>query len=188
MRDVYLERILEPNFRHQNLDSEFGLPPVAGWQESLIDADRERVLSRYRVPEPSILFESLTRRGMRARAIWSGTLRRPATAPAWSGQSVSFIDVVAEFEPSGAGTPDTIPDECALCFKIHGIDLIQSFVADDRSRVISIFRAPDAESIRLAYRHAAYAPDRVWPCTRLLRDESTSGTERESLMQPLRGP
>lgn len=55
-------------------------------------------------------------------------------------------------------------DSCAWCFQTHRVELVQSFLSLDGQRAVMIFRAPDAESVRLACRGTALPVQRVWTC------------------------
>jgi hypothetical protein len=67
-------------------------------------------------------------------------------------------------------TPTTLSDlaaierSCAWCFETYRVQLVRLFLARNRKRAILLFRAPDAESVRLACRHAQLPFERVWPC------------------------
>lgn len=53
---------------------------------------------------------------------------------------------------------------CAWCFQTHRVQLIKLFLSLDRKRAMMVFRAPDAESVRLVCRRAAIPVQRVWAC------------------------
>ncbi|MBZ0252845.1 MAG: DUF4242 domain-containing protein, partial [Candidatus Methylomirabilis sp.] len=44
----------------------------------------------------------------------------------------------------------------------HNVRLLRSYVSPDRLRMICLFEAPDAESVRIANRKAGLPVDRVW--------------------------
>jgi len=51
------------------------------------------------------------------------------------------------------------------CFDIHRVDWVVSMLATDGSRMVCWFRAPDAESARLAMRDSGGATGALWPGT-----------------------
>jgi hypothetical protein len=67
----------------------------------------------------------------------------------WAGRPSSDGRTQAEIEASG-------------CFALHGVELQESFIADKARRVICHFRAPDAESVRLALRQGDISVDSIW--------------------------
>jgi hypothetical protein len=81
--------------------------------------------------------------------------------------SDELIDVVAELSLDTAATLAdlaAIEHSCVWCFKAHRVQLVRLFLALNRKRAILVFRAPDAESVRLACHHARMPIERVWPC------------------------
>jgi len=58
--------------------------------------------------------------------------------------------------------PGQFGDAPADCFRMHRVQWIESRVSDDGSRLICRFRAPDAESVRIALRRAGISFDSVW--------------------------
>ena len=48
------------------------------------------------------------------------------------------------------------------CFNLHRVDWRQSFLADDGARMLCWYRAPDAESARLALRQLGSDMNAVW--------------------------
>ncbi|HLT91182.1 MAG TPA: nickel-binding protein [Woeseiaceae bacterium] len=51
------------------------------------------------------------------------------------------------------------------CFRLHGLEWQESFIAEDGQRRLCRFRAPDAESVRIAFRQAGLRVDAVWSGT-----------------------
>lgn len=49
------------------------------------------------------------------------------------------------------------------CFHLHRVDWTHSFVADDGGRMLCWYRAPDAESVRIALRELGADMNAVWP-------------------------
>jgi hypothetical protein len=49
------------------------------------------------------------------------------------------------------------------CFDLHRVDWLQSFLATDGRRMLCWYRAPDAESARLALRQLGSDMNAVWP-------------------------
>lgn len=48
------------------------------------------------------------------------------------------------------------------CYQIRNVKWLRSFVSRDRRRVICELEAPDADSVREAYRQAGHPFERVW--------------------------
>jgi hypothetical protein len=79
-----------------------------------------------------------------------------------------------------AGEPVDLEDHRALedaanaCLGIHRIRIARSYVALDRRRMISIYEAPDTESVRLAQRRADLPFEYVWSANFLSSQEASA--------------
>jgi hypothetical protein len=51
------------------------------------------------------------------------------------------------------------------CLALHGVRLLQSFLSPDRQRMICMYEAADAESVRIANRQAGTEFERAWTAT-----------------------
>jgi hypothetical protein len=49
-----------------------------------------------------------------------------------------------------------------MCLQDHRVRVVRTFVSTDRRRAITLCRAPDAESVHIAWREAKATPERVW--------------------------
>ena len=52
----------------------------------------------------------------------------------------------------------------AWCLEQYRVTYLRTFFSVDGSRMICLYRAPDAESVRLAQSEAELPVERVWPC------------------------
>jgi hypothetical protein len=57
--------------------------------------------------------------------------------------------------------------EGAWCLEAHSVRFLRTFVAHDRRRLLCLYDAPDAESVRLAQRKAGMPFDLVWSARRI---------------------
>lgn len=97
---------------------------------------------------------------------FASTMDMPPRGSARTGRD-NLIDVVAELSfgtPTTLAALSTIERTCEWCFEIHRVHLVRLLLSRDRMRAILVFRAPDAESVRLACQHAQIAFERIWPC------------------------
>lgn len=73
-----------------------------------------------------------------------------------------LTEVIGELALSHAVTLADIAafeNSCAWCFQAHRVELIQLFLSRDHKRAVMVFRAPDAESVRMVCRRAAMPID-----------------------------
>jgi hypothetical protein len=79
---------------------------------------------------------------------------------------VAGSEVVAELN---LRSPHTLDASDAIqaaigCMHLYCVDVERILIARDGRRAIVIFRAPDAEAVRLACRHARVDVERIWTC------------------------
>jgi hypothetical protein len=66
---------------------------------------------------------------------------------------------------------DRMADQLEPCLDAHGVRWLQSFLALDRRNRICVFDAPDAESVRSAYRRAKVGFVRAWAAEEITEDD-----------------
>lgn len=79
--------------------------------------------------------------------------------------SANLVDVfvlrsLASAEPDDLERPGN--QQLESCLQLHGIFRQRSYLASDGRRMLCHFRAPDAESLRMALRVAHIEYDSVW--------------------------
>ena len=57
-----------------------------------------------------------------------------------------------------------IEDAGAWCMDLHHVTFLRTFFSSDCKRMICLYQAPDAESVRLAQHQAKMPLERVWAC------------------------
>jgi Protein of unknown function (DUF4242) len=50
------------------------------------------------------------------------------------------------------------------CFGSRRVRLVRLFLSSNRRRAVLLFQAPDAESVRQAFRHTQTTFDQIWSC------------------------
>jgi len=50
------------------------------------------------------------------------------------------------------------------CLETHRVRFIKSYFGHDRTQMVCLYEAPDAESVRAAQRQAGMPHESVWPC------------------------
>lgn len=75
-------------------------------------------------------------------------------------------------------------DERAWCLEAHSVRFLRTFFALDRRRMLCLYEAPDAESVRLAQRKAGLPFDLAWPARRIGHG-ATAGAGRAVVVERL---
>jgi hypothetical protein len=65
-------------------------------------------------------------------------------------------------EPVDFDEVQALEDRNAWCLELHRIRFLRTYFSSDRRRMICVYEAPDAESVRLANRQAGMPFERVW--------------------------
>lgn len=170
MTDVFVERRFDPPLRPQELDAkprrvDFTTRGIT-WRESLLDRNGRRMLCRFDAPDEATLEDALRQERVQVDAVWAGRILRlgsaaPEDAPAAGGALV--LAQHRTVEPVTFAALRTVESLCAWCLDKHRIRLVRVLLAVDFRRIVYLYRAPDAESVRLAHRQAGLGLDIVWP-------------------------
>jgi hypothetical protein len=95
-----------------------------------------------------------------------------------------LTDVIGELSfdtPMALADLIALEQSCPPCFAAHRVQLAGLFIARDRRRAVLLFRAPDAESVRLACRHVTLPFERVWQCqTPIIKSSRRVGMQHEN--------
>ena len=65
-------------------------------------------------------------------------------------------------EPVAFEDVQALEDRGGWCLEAHGVRFLRTWFSRDRRRMICLYEAPDAESVRLAERKAGVPFDRAW--------------------------
>jgi hypothetical protein len=80
--------------------------------------------------------------------------------------------VIVERSFNGAAEFDALQwDKISWCLDQHRIRVLRSYLSSDKRRMICVYEAPDAESVRIANRQGELPFDRVWTATLYGADE-----------------
>jgi len=60
---------------------------------------------------------------------------------------------------------EAIDDRSAASLEMYGVHLLRSFISNDRSRMVCLYEAKDADSVRQAQRRAGLPFEAVWVAT-----------------------
>ncbi len=131
----------------------------AHWQASFLAADHSRMLCHFSAVDAESVRLALRRSGLTEARVWSGTVH--------DSPNQGAISVVVErsFEaPEHMQRLQAMEDAAAWCLDLHNVVFLRSFFASDRRRMLCLYQAPDAESVRLTQRQAQMPFDDIWAC------------------------
>lgn len=79
-------------------------------------------------------------------------------------------------EPVSFEEIQKVENENAWCLETHHVRFIKTFVSRDRRRMVCLYEAPDAESVRKTQDQARIPYERAWTCMHLQTANPKSGT------------
>lgn len=91
-------------------------------------------------------------------------------APDADAEAIRGANVVVErrFDgPVALAEIQAIEDAGASCLEMRNVRFLRTFFSADRQRMLCLYSAPDAESVRQAQREAGMPVERVWSFQRL---------------------
>lgn len=133
------------------------------WMGSLLSADGHRMVCRFRAPDAEslrIVFRTVGVTDM--SCLWPGMLHeRPGLTEA-EGAAANVL-VRRRFEqPVSVEQIQALEDAGAWCLEARRVKFIRTYFSTDGKRMICLYHAPDAESVRQAQRQANMPVEDVW--------------------------
>ena len=166
--DILLERSWEPPLSNADMQALattphdcFELYRVA-WRGSMLSADGRDLVCHFSAPDAESARIALQQEGADVAGLWPGTVH---DASGESGDAIPAgnVAVTRRFdEPVEFAGIQALEEGAAACLELHRVRFLRSFFSFDRRRMICVYRAPDAESVRLAQREARMPVEKVW--------------------------
>ena len=168
MVDLFLERTFEPPLSRSDVLAMagrsadcFGLHRV-DWCVSLLASGGHRMFCHFRAADAESVRIALRTADADISRLWPGTVH---DAPGLGAADIKGGNVLVERSFGEAVAIDdiqAIEDSGAHCLEEHRVTFLRTYFSNDHKRMICLYRAPDAESVRLAQRQANMPLDRVW--------------------------
>jgi hypothetical protein len=171
MTDVVLERQFDPPLTVQDvLDMAsagagcFGLHRVV-WNGSFLSRDGRRMVCHFTAPDTESARTALRQIGADATFCWPGSIH---LAPGPRESLEPNVLVQRSFaDPVELADIQAIEDAGARCLKIRRVEFVRTYFSRDRTRMVCLYRAPDAESVRAAQREAKVPFEQIWAFDRI---------------------
>ena len=127
------------------------------WRGSLLATDGRTLICWFIAADSESVRIALRKSGADIQFLWAGTVHEAPEPPLPNvlvnrsfQQPVTFEEISAAAS-AGAG-----------CFRMHRVRYSRTFFSLDRRRMLCLYEAPDAESVRIAQREVALPHDSVW--------------------------
>jgi hypothetical protein len=165
MNDVFIERRLPEPLTGDGLQAIVGRfdgcreVHRVTWRGSLLSSAADELFCHFQAPDAESV-RIATREGPPGR-LWPCQVQDAAGVGPEDLERVTAIVVHAFDEPAGFGARQLREVIDLGCFQLHRVRLLRSYLATDGRRMVALYQAPDAESVRLAQRRAGLPADRV---------------------------
>ena len=127
------------------------------WRSSFLATNGRAMICWFAATDLESVRNALRQSGAETPVLWSGTVHEAADPP------VPNVMVERSFQEP---VPLTQIQSCMRaaqgCFEIHRVKFARRFISLDGKRMLCLYQAPDAESVRIAQREAALPADAVW--------------------------
>ena len=182
MSDVFLERTFDAPVGvsdvHDMLQSAKGCLGLhrVDWRLSLLSADGRRMVCRFSGLDAESVRIALREADADTSGLWPGTVHdAPGLTPA-DLNAANVLVTRAFDEPVTLEEVQSIEDAGAWCLETHNVKFVRTFFSVDCRRMVCLYRAPDAESVRMAQRQARMPVDRVWGFKPIRPEDQTPPT------------
>lgn len=165
MSDILLERVFDPPLDKAAFlamgEESLGCLDLyrTTWFESFLAEDGSRLVCHFQAPDTESI--RLLTRGQpsREKRAWTGGIYGP------DQEGMANVMVERSFEaPASMDELQARENAAAWCLEEYRVGFLRSFFSADSRRMLCLYRAPDAESVRRSQEQAKMPFDRVWAC------------------------
>lgn len=132
------------------------------WNESYLGLDGLRMVCHFSAPDMESTRIALRQLGQDTSRLWNTSLHdRPGAEAA----EIAAANVIVErsFEDAvELQALQSIEDTGIRCLEIRNVRFLRTYFSADRRRMLCLYAAPDAESVRQAQREAGMPFDEAW--------------------------
>jgi hypothetical protein len=136
------------------------------WHGSLLSADRRDLVCHFSGPDAESVRIALRQAGSIEFRAWAAKIH---DAPGFTAADLARASVLVArrfTEPADFDAIQALEDAGKGCLDVHRVRFIRTYFSRDRKRMICLYEAPDAESVRIAQREATMPVERIWPFQR----------------------
>jgi len=168
MTDIFVERRWDKGLSEADMQAMFeGAGDCLAlrrcdWKGSLLSTDGRDLLCHFCAPDAESVRIALTQAGSPRGSVWTGTIH---DAPGFTAADLARTNVLVSrrFDgPADFGEIQALEDAGKGCLETHRVRFVRTCFSTDRTRMMCLYQAPDAESVRIAQREAGMPVDRVW--------------------------
>lgn len=185
MTDVFLERDFDPPIGKQDVldlatkaGSCFNLHSVE-WGASFLSPDGGNMICHFIGRDAESVRIALHQVGSDTTNLWPGTVHDRPDLEEEEARNANVVVLRCFDDPVAIEDIQALEDAGAWCLEARSVKFIRSFFSLDRKRMLCLYHAPDAESVRQAQQQADMPLEKVWAITRIgMEDFQTSTHSR----------
>ncbi len=157
MTDVFQERVFDTPLTPSDImemageaSNCFGIHKVE-WRMSFLSADGTKMVCWFNSRDAESARLAMRESGADISVVWPGTVH---DAPHARDLTPNVLVIRNFDEPVELKEIQAKEDKGAWCLETYQVRFCRTFFSQDRKRMICLYQAPDAESVRLAQRQA----------------------------------
>jgi len=132
------------------------------WHGSLLSSDGRSLMCRFGAADAESVRRALKRAEANMTRLWPGSVHEaPETVEPNVLVERSFS------EPASLNELQAAEDSHQWCLDTRNVKFVRTYFSSDNRRMLCLYQAPDAESVREAQREAGLPLDRVWSFDRI---------------------
>ncbi len=152
----------------------FGLYRV-NWNQSFLASDGGRMICWLDAPDAESARMAFRQTEIEVGETWPGetwpaSVHDSAVAGAPGLADANVLVERRWDQPVELEDIQAVEDAGAGCLASHRVKFIRTFFSTDRTHMVCLYQAPDAEAVRVAQRKAGMPVDRIWACGPVLTD------------------
>jgi hypothetical protein len=134
---------------------------------SYLAGDGRRLFCVFRAPDAESVRRSLRQlEGSHPNRAWTAALIEPPSTGATAARPPALALVERSWdEPVAFEEVEALEESGASCLELHRVRFLRTYFSNDRRRMLCLYAAPDAESVRLTQAKIGMPFDDVWPVT-----------------------
>lgn len=132
------------------------------WHGSLLSADGKDLFCHFSGPDAESVRIAMREAGSPRGSVWGGTIH---DAPGVTATDLTKANVLVgrRFNvPAVFAEIQSLETAGQGCLETHRVRFVRTYFSTDRKRMICLYQAPDAESVRIAQREAGMPVEQVW--------------------------
>jgi hypothetical protein len=165
MQHIFIEREFEPTLTTEGFadmaEAAFPCMPLyrVEWVESLLSADGKYLTCHFIAPDAEAVRSVVRSSTNKSQRVWAGSFHDMRAGEQANVLVARSFDEAVQIEDIQAQE-----DAHAGCLETYRVKFVRTFFSSDQKRMLCLYQAPDAESVRRAQTEANMPLDNVRAC------------------------